>query len=25
MQLVIKEKHSLSHLGGNTLWGDGIR
>ncbi|WP_280141395.1 HNH endonuclease [Bacillus sp. 71mf] len=25
MQLVIKKKHSLSHLGGNKLWGGDIR
>lgn len=25
MQLVIKEVHSVNHLGGNRLWGGGIR
>ena len=24
-QLVIKEVHSVNHLGGNRLWGGGIR
>lgn len=25
MQLVISDKHSVNHLGGNKLWGGGIR
>ena len=25
MQLVISDKHSADHLGGNKLWGGGIR
>ncbi len=25
MQLVVSSKHSVNHLGGNRLWGGGIR
>ncbi|WP_242491343.1 HNH endonuclease [Bacillus cereus] len=25
IQLVVLAKHSVNHLGGNKLWGDGIR
>lgn len=25
MQLVISDTHSVNHLGGNKLWGEGIR
>ncbi|MGG2093521.1 HNH endonuclease [Bacillus sp. S13(2024)] len=25
IQLVVSKVHKVNHLGGNTLWGDGIR
>ena len=25
MQLVVSKTHKVNHLGGNKLWGDGIR
>ncbi|MCA0999072.1 HNH endonuclease [Bacillus thuringiensis] len=25
MQLVVSKTHKVNHLGGNALWGDGIR